>query len=89
MGKEIDFHVCDVFFDGDRTRCLIPHGDGIRKTTERLNDEWLKKMWNVSEDDLMVFRFEQIAKKFDSARERLDSARERLEVIRRTRYTAF
>ena len=44
MGKEIDFHVCDVFFDGDRTRCLIPHGDGIRKTTERLNDEWLKKM---------------------------------------------
>lgn len=67
----------------------ILYGGRIRKTTDRLNDEWLKKMWNVSEDDLMVFRFEQIAKKFDSARERLDSARERLEVIRRTRYTAF
>lgn len=67
----------------------ILYGDRIKKTTDRLNDEWLKKMWNVSEDDLMVFRFEQIAKKFDSARERLDSACERLEVIRRTRYTAF
>lgn len=60
-----------------------------RPFTERLNDEWLKKMWKVYEDDLMVFRFEQIAKKFDSARERQNSARERLEAIRRTRYTAF
>ena len=73
----------------DKMLLEILYGDRIRKTTDRLNDEWLKKMWNVSEDDLMVFRFEQIAKKFDSARERLDSARERLEVIRRTRYTAF
>lgn len=67
MGKEIDFHVCDVFFDGDRTRCLIPHGDGIRKTTERLNDEWLKKMWKASDDDFLVFRFEQIRRKFENA----------------------
>ena len=66
----------------DKMLLEILYGDRIRKTTDRLNDEWLKKMWNVSEDDLMVFRFEQIAKKFDSARERL-------EVIRRTRYTAF
>lgn len=67
----------------------ILYGDRIRKTIERLNDEWLKKMWKVSEDDLMVFRFEQIAKKFDSARERQNSARDRIEAIRRTRYTAF
>ena len=67
----------------------ILYGDRIRKITERLNNEWLKKMWKVSEDDLMVFRFEQIAKKFDSERERLYSARERLEDICRTRYTAF
>lgn len=67
----------------------ILYGDKIRKTTERLNNEWLKKMWKVSEDDLMVFRFEQIAKKFDSARGRQNSARDRIEAIRRTRYTAF
>lgn len=67
----------------------ILYGDRIRKTIERLNNEWLKKMWKVSEDDLMVFKFEQIAKKFDSSLERRLSARERLEDIRRTRYTAF
>lgn len=67
----------------------ILYGDRIRKTTERLNNEWLKKMWKVSENDLMVFNFEQIAKKFDSSLERRLSARERLEAIRRTRYTAF
>lgn len=67
----------------------ILYGDRIRKTTERLNNEWLKKMWKVSEDDLMVFKLEQIAKKFDSSLERRLSARERLEAIRRTRYTAF
>ena len=67
----------------------ILYGNRIRKTTERLNNEWLKKMWKVSEDDLMVFKFEQIAKKFDSSLERLLSAHERLEDIRRTRYTAF
>ena len=67
----------------------IIYGGRIRKTIERLNDEWLKKMWKVSEDDLMIFNFEQIAKKFDSSLERRLSARERLEDIRRTRYTAF
>ena len=67
----------------------ILYGDRIRKTTERLNNEWLEKMWKISEDDIMIFKFEQIAKKFDSSFERLLSARERLEDIRRTRYTAF
>lgn len=67
----------------------ILYGDKIRKTTERLNNEWLKKMWKVSEDDLMVFMFEQIAKKFDSERERWWSIHDRLEDIRRTRFTAF
>lgn len=67
----------------------IIYGGRIRKTIERLNDEWLKKMWKVSEDYLMIFKFEQIAKKFDSSLERRLSARERLEDIRRTRYTAF
>ena len=73
----------------DKMLLEILYGDRIRKTTERLNNEWLKKMWKVSEDDLMIFKFEQIAKKFDSSLERRLSARERLEDIRRTRYTAF
>lgn len=73
----------------DELQLEILYGDRIRKTIERLNDEWLKKMWKVSEDDLMVFRFEQIAKKFDSSLERQLSSRERIEAIRRTRYTAF
>lgn len=62
----------------------ILYGDRIRKTIERLNNEWLKKMWKVSEDDLMIFKFEQIAKKFDSSLERRLSARERLEELRET-----
>lgn len=73
----------------DELRLEILYGDRIRKTIERLNYEWLKKMWKVSEDDLMVFMFEQIAKKFDSSLERQLSSRERIEAIRRTRYTAF
>lgn len=73
----------------DKLLLEILYGDRIRKTTERLNNELLKKMWKVSEDDLMIFKFEQIAKKFDSSLERRLSARERLEDIRRTRYTAF
>lgn len=73
----------------DKMMLEILYGDRIRRTTERLNNEWLKKMWKVSEDDLMIFKFEQIAKRFDSSFERLLSVRERLEDIRRTRYTAF
>lgn len=73
----------------DKLLLEILYGDRIRKTTERLNNEWLKKMWKVSEDDLMIFKFEQMAKKFDSSLERWISACERLEDIRRTRYTAF
>lgn len=73
----------------DKLLLEILYGDRIRKTIERLNNEWLKKMWKVSEDDLMVFRFEQIAKKFDSESEKWWSVYDRLEAIRRTRYTAF
>lgn len=40
-------------------------GDRIRKTIERLNYEWLKKMWKASDDDFRVFWFEQIRKKFE------------------------
>lgn len=43
----------------------ILYGDRIRKTTERLNNEWLKKMWKASDDDFLVFWFEQIRKKFE------------------------
>lgn len=41
------------------------YGDRIRKTIERLNNEWLKKMWKASEYDFRVFWFEQIRKKFE------------------------
>lgn len=64
----------------------IVYGERIRKTIERLNDEWLNKMWKASDDDLMVFRFEQIAKRFDSAIETWYSILDRHEAIRRTRY---
>lgn len=43
----------------------ILYGDRIRKTIERLNGEWLKKMWKASDDDFRVFWFEQIRKKFE------------------------
>ena len=43
----------------------ILYGDRIRKTIERLNYEWLKKMWKASNGDFRVFWFEQIRKKFE------------------------
>ena len=73
----------------DKLLLEILYGDRIRKTTERLNNEWLEKMWKISEDDIMIFKFEQIAKRLDSSSERLLSVRERLEDIRRTIYTSF
>ena len=55
MGEKLMFCISDAFIDGDR----------IRKTIERLNYEWLKKMWKASDDDFRVFWFEQIRKKFE------------------------
>lgn len=49
----------------DELSLEILYGDRIRKTTERLNNEWLKKMWKASDDDFRVFWFEQIRKKFE------------------------
>lgn len=49
----------------DKMMLEILYGDRIRKTIERLNFEWLKKMWKASDDDFQVFWFEQIRKKFD------------------------
>lgn len=49
----------------DRMLLEILYGDRIRKTIERLNYEWLKKMWKASDDDFRVFWFEQIRKKFE------------------------
>ena len=49
----------------DKLLLEILYGDRIRKTIERLNGEWLKKMWKASEDDFRVFWFEQIRKKFE------------------------
>lgn len=43
----------------------ILYGDRIRRTIERLNNEWLEKMWKASDDDLLVFRLEQIYKSLD------------------------
>ena len=43
----------------------IIYGDRIRKTTERLNNEWLKKMWKASDGDFQLFWFEQIRKRFE------------------------
>lgn len=49
----------------DKMMLEILYGDRIRKTIERLNFEWLKKMWKASDDDFQVFWFEQIRKKFE------------------------
>lgn len=49
----------------DELMLEILYGDRIRKTIERLNGEWLKKMWKASDDDFLVFWFEQIRKKFE------------------------
>lgn len=51
----------------DKLLLEILYGDRIRKTIERLNNEWLEKMWKASDDDLLVFRFEQIRRKFENA----------------------
>lgn len=49
----------------DKLLLEILYGDRIRKTIERLNNEWMKKMWKASDDDFRVFWFEQIRKKFE------------------------
>lgn len=45
----------------------ILYGDRIRETTERLNNEWLEKMWKVSDDDIRTFRSIQV---YDFLKER-------------------
>lgn len=64
----------------------ILYGDRIRKTIERLNDEWLEKMWKVSSEDLLVFRFEQIRERFEKAQEVQDKIHDNWDRIRRTRF---
>lgn len=51
------FCISDAFIDGDR----------IRKTIERLNNEWLEKMWKVSDNDIRTFRSIQV---YDFLKER-------------------
>ena len=57
MGEELMFCISDAFIDGDR----------IRKTIERLNNEWLEKMWKVSDNDIRTFRSIQV---YDFLKER-------------------
>ena len=38
----------------------ILYGDRIMKTIERLNNEWLEKMWKVSDYDIRTFRSIQV-----------------------------
>lgn len=56
----------DVSFepDGgfDKLLLEILYGDRIRKTIERLNNEWLEKMWKASGDDIYTFRSIQVYK---------------------------
>lgn len=64
----------------DKMMLEILYGDRIRKTIERLNFEWLKKMWKASDDDFQVFWFEQIRKKFErSTRIKMDISGARYE----------
>ncbi len=70
----------------DKLLLEILYGDRIRKTIERFNDEWLEKMWKVSCEDLLVFRFEQIRERFEKAQEVQDKIHDNWDRIRRTRF---
>lgn len=60
----------------------ILYGDRIRKTTERLNNEWLKKMWKASDDDFQVFTdLNRYAKSLRSTRTKMDISGARYEKI--------
>lgn len=68
----------------DKMMLEILYGDRIRRTIERLNNEWLEKMWKASDDDLLVFRLEQICKSLDRKQEEFFLMQDRLEKIRKT-----
>lgn len=51
----------------DELQLEILYGDRIRKTIERLNNEWLEKMWKVPDDDIRTFRSIQV---YDFLKER-------------------
>lgn len=51
----------------DELQLEILYGGRIRKTIERLNNEWLEKMWKVSDDDIRTFRSIQV---YDFLKER-------------------
>lgn len=70
----------------DKMLLEILYGDRIRKTIERLNNEWLEKMWKASCEDLLVFRFEQIRERFEKAQEVQDKIHDNWDRIRRTRF---
>ena len=67
----------------DKMMLEILYGDRIRRTIERLNNEWLEKMWKASDDDLLVFRLEQIYKSLDRKQEEFFLMQDRLEKIRK------
>jgi hypothetical protein len=68
----------------DKMMLEILYGDRIRRTIERLNNEWLEKMWKASDGDLLVFRLEQIYKSLDRRQEEFFLMQDRLEQIRKT-----
>ena len=46
----------------DKMMLEILYGDRIRRTIERLNNEWLKKMWKASDGDFLFFSMNRYAK---------------------------
>lgn len=68
----------------DKMMLEILYGNRIGRTIERLNNEWLEKMWKASDDDLLVFRLEQIYKSLDRKQEEFFLMQDRLEKIRKT-----
>lgn len=57
----------NISFPLDDIMLEILYGDSIKRTTERLNNEWLRMMWKASDDDFLVFRLEQVHKKLKEA----------------------
>jgi hypothetical protein len=59
-------------------------GKRYERTLNRLNNEWLLKIWKVSDDNLLVFRTEQMCKRFDRAQKAQSLMQDRWEQIRKT-----
>lgn len=63
----------------DKMMLEVIYGDRIRKTIERLNYEWLKKMWKASDAIFKYSGLNRYAKSLRSTRTKMDISGARYE----------